>query len=104
MADFRRARHRCGYHSPKVLENLFKGSADAADETLSSSGFGANALMLAITHRLVLAMGGNLTGESELGIGSTFTLRLPADMKSHLEKPHVRKASNLFIRDILNLK
>ena len=86
MADFRRARHRCGYHSPKVLENLFKGSADAADETLSSSGFGANALMLAITHRLVLAMGGNLTGESELGIGSTFTLRLPADMKSHLEK------------------
>jgi signal transduction histidine kinase len=88
--------------SPKVLENLFKGSADAADETLSSSGFGANALMLAITHRLVLAMGGNLTGESELGIGSTFTL--PADMKSHLEKPHVRKASNLFIRDILNLK
>jgi len=102
LTDFRRARHRCGYHSPKVLENLFKGSADAADETLSSSGFGANALMLAITHRLVLAMGGNLTGESELGIGSTFTL--PADMKSHLEKPHVRKASNLFIRDILNLK
>jgi hypothetical protein len=31
--------------------------------------------MLAITHRSVLAMGGNLTGESELGIGSTFTLR-----------------------------
>jgi len=49
-------------------------------------------------------MGGNLTGESELRIGSTFTLRLPADMKFHLEKPHVRKASSLFIRDILNLK
>ena len=36
--------------SPKILENLFaKGSADA-DETLSSSGFGATALLLAITH------------------------------------------------------
>jgi len=45
-----------------------------------------------------------MNGESELGVGSTFTLRLPADMKSHLEKPHVLKASNLFIRDILSLK
>ena len=51
--------------SPKILENLFaKGSADA-DETLSSSEFGATALLLAITHRLVLVMGGNLNGESE---------------------------------------
>ena len=85
---------------PKVLENLFKGYTQA-DEALSS-GFGANALLLAITHRLVLVMGGNLHGESELGVGSTFTLRLPADMKSHLEKPHVLKATNRFIHDILN--
>ena len=61
-----------------------------------------SAPLLAITHRLVLVMGGNLNGESELGVGSTFTLRLPADMKTHLDKPHVLKASNLFIRDILN--
>ncbi len=88
--------------SPKILENLFKGFTQA-DETLSS-GFGADALMLAITHRLVLVMGGNLNGGSELGAGSTFTLRLPADMKLHLEKPHVVRATNLFIRDILNLK
>jgi len=86
--------------SPKILENLFKGYTEA-DKTLSS-GFGADALMLAITHRLVLLMGGNLSGESEAG--STFTLRLPADMKSHLEKPHVVKASNLFIRDILTTR
>lgn len=87
---------------PKILENLFKGYTEAS-ETLSS-GFGADALMLAITHRLVLVMGGNLNGESKLGTGSTFTLRLPADMESHLEKPYVVKATNLFIRDILNLK
>jgi signal transduction histidine kinase len=87
---------------PKILENLFKGYTEAV-ETLSS-GFGADALMLAITHRLVLVMGGHLNGESELGTGSTFTLRLPGDMESHLSKPHVVKATNLFIRDILNLK
>ncbi len=87
---------------PKILENLFKGYTEAV-ETLSS-GFGADALLLAITHRLVLVMGGHLNGESELGVGSTFSLRLPADMESHLEKPHVVKATNLFIRDILNLK
>jgi signal transduction histidine kinase len=87
--------------SPQVMESLFRGYNES---TVSSSGFGADALLLAITHRLILAMGGNLNGESELGVGSTFTLRLPADMKSHLEKPHVAKASNLFIRDILNLK
>ncbi len=87
---------------PKILENLFKGYTEAV-ETLSS-GYGADALLLAITHRLVLVMGGHLNGESELGVGSTFTLRLPADMESHLEKPHVAKATNLFIRDILNLK
>jgi signal transduction histidine kinase len=86
--------------NPKVLENLFSKGYDHTDETLSSSGFGAEALLLAITHRLVLAMGGNLSGKSENG--STFTLRLPADMKSHLEKPHVAKATNLFIRNILN--
>ena len=87
---------------PKILENLFKSYTEAV-ETLSS-GFGADALMLAITHRLVLVMGGHLNGESELGTGSTFTLRLPADMESHLKKPHVVKATNLFIRDILDLK
>ncbi|MZH03187.1 MAG: hypothetical protein F3745_07295 [Nitrospinae bacterium] len=87
---------------PKILENLFKSYTEAV-ETLSS-GYGADALMLAITHRLVLVMGGQMNGESELGTGSTFTLRFPADMESHLKKPHVVKATNLFIRDILNLK
>ncbi len=86
--------------NPKILENLFRGYTEA-DEKLSS-GFGADALMLAITHRLVLVMGGNLNGDSELGSGTTFTLRLPGNMETHLEKPHVMKAANLFIRDMLS--
>lgn len=90
--------------SSEILENLFKKGYNKADETLSSSGFGAEALLLAITHRLILVVGGHLNGEYKEGFGSTYTLRLPADMKSHLEKPHVLKATNVFIRDILKLK
>ncbi|MEK9628548.1 MAG: ATP-binding protein [Nitrospinota bacterium] len=87
--------------NPKILENLFKGYTNA-DEKLSS-GFGGEALMLAICHRLSLVMGGNIYAESELGVGSTFTLRLPMDMKTHLSKPHVVRATNLFIQDILKM-
>jgi signal transduction histidine kinase len=88
--------------NPKILENLFKGYTNA-DETLSS-GFGGEALILAICHRLSLVMGGNIHAESELGVGSTFSLRLPVDMKTHLSKPHVVRATNLFIQDILKMK
>ncbi|MBC8285829.1 MAG: hypothetical protein H8E32_18600 [Nitrospinae bacterium] len=88
--------------NPKILENLFKGYTHA-DENLSS-GFGGEALMLAICHRLSLVMGGNIFAESELGVGSSFTLRLPMDMKTHLSKPHVVRATNLFIQDILKMK
>ncbi len=88
--------------SPKILENLFKGYTHA-DENLSS-GFGGEALILAICHRLSLVMGGNIHAESELGVGSTFSLRLPVDMKTHLSKPHVVRATNLFIQDILKMK
>ncbi len=88
--------------NPKILENLFK-SYTQADENLSS-GFGGEALMLAICHRLSLVMGGNILAESELGVGSKFTLRLPMDMKLHLSKPHVVRATNLFIQDILKMK
>ncbi|MBT5469541.1 MAG: hypothetical protein HOK41_02960 [Nitrospina sp.] len=88
--------------NPKILENLFKGYTQA-DENLSS-GFGGEALMLAICHRLSLVMGGNILAESELGVGSKFTLRLPVDMKTHLSKPHVVRATNLFIQDILKMK
>ena len=58
--------------NPKILENLFKGYTHA-DEKLSS-GFGGEALMLAISHRLSLVMGGNIHAESELGVGSAFSL------------------------------
>lgn len=88
--------------NPKILVNLFK-TYTHADETLSS-GFGGEALMLAICHRMSLIMGGNIYAESELGVGSVFTLRLPADMKTHLSKPHVVRATNLFIQDILKFK
>ena len=88
--------------NPKILKNLFKGYTHA-DEYLSS-GFGGEALILGICHRLSLVMGGNIHAESKLGVGSTYSLRLPVDMKTHLSKPHIVRASNLFIQDILKMK
>ena len=85
--------------NPRILENLFKVYHDT-DSSLSSS-FGAEALNLAICHRLTLVMGGHIFAESELGKGSTFTLRFPVDIKSHLEKPHVIRATNRLMDDIL---
>jgi hypothetical protein len=49
-------------------------------------------------------MEGNIHAESKLGVGSTFSLCLPVDMKTHHSKPHVVCASNLFIQDILKMK
>jgi len=85
--------------NPRILENLFK---DYEQSDLSiSSAFGAEALNLAICNRLTLAMGGHIFAESELGKGSAFILRFPVDIKSHLEKPHVIRATNRLMGDIL---
>ncbi len=84
--------------NPRILENLFKEYDDSNPQV--SSTFGAEALNLAICNRLTLVMGGHIFAESELGKGSTFTLRLPVDIKSHLAKPHVIRATNRLMDDI----
>jgi signal transduction histidine kinase/DNA-binding response OmpR family regulator len=63
--------------TPQQMEKLFQEFSQA--ETTTSRQFGGTGLGLAITRRLCRMMGGDVTVTSELGKGSTFTIRLPAE-------------------------
>lgn len=57
------------------LESIFEPFVQVDSQELSSQGTG---LGLAISHELAKGMRGDLRVESEVGVGSTFTLTLPA--------------------------
>jgi signal transduction histidine kinase/CheY-like chemotaxis protein len=60
--------------APAVLPRLFQPFTQV--DTSATRRFGGSGLGLAISHRLAVLMGGELTAESEEGLGSTFRLRL----------------------------
>jgi signal transduction histidine kinase len=69
--------------SASELAQIFKPfyrSPGAVDAQIHGTGLG-----LAVANRIAEAMGGRLTVESEVGVGSTFTLHLPVTSRSDAE-------------------
>ncbi|MBL8229871.1 MAG: response regulator [Bryobacterales bacterium] len=58
-------------------------------DSAATRRFGGSGLGLAISRRLCELMGGSLTAQSELGKGSTFTIRIPSAVTSGSSDPSV---------------
>ena len=71
--------------SPEQLSRLFQPFMQA--ESSTTKRFGGTGLGLAITKHLAELMGGSVTVESELGRGTTFTVRLPNSRLSSDDAP-----------------
>ena len=68
--------------TPEQMGRLFEAFSQA--DAATASKFGGTGLGLALTRRFCKLMGGDVSVDSEAGVGSTFTMRLPAAPSTHV--------------------
>jgi len=73
--------------SSQQMARLFQAFSQVHDPTGSS--YGGSGLGLVISKRFCQMMGGDISVDSKLGTGSTFTMRLPADSQLRDQDPAV---------------
>jgi signal transduction histidine kinase/DNA-binding response OmpR family regulator len=71
--------------TPEQLARLFEAFSQA--DAATTRRYGGTGLGLALSRRLCRMMGGDVTVESVAGRGSTFTIRLPAEVVESAEEP-----------------
>ncbi len=67
--------------APEHMDRLFQPFSQA--ESSTARRFGGTGLGLVISRRFCEMLGGDVTVQSEPGVGSTFTVRLPARVEDH---------------------
>jgi GAF domain-containing protein/CheY-like chemotaxis protein/anti-sigma regulatory factor (Ser/Thr protein kinase) len=70
--------------TPEQVARLFEAFSQA--DAATTRKYGGTGLGLALSRRLCRMMGGDVTVESEAGRGSTFTIRLPVEVREAAEE------------------
>jgi signal transduction histidine kinase/DNA-binding response OmpR family regulator len=75
------------------IDGIFEAFSQADDST--TRNFGGTGLGLPISRRFCRMMGGDLTATSEAGVGSTFTIELPAEVDALKEAKAAARATKM---------